>query len=80
MNPTSATLIRETCSDPLSAACPQRDEGAYTIEDYKDLALLPQHVKMLVDSAISPEVAKAHGYRSITKRAKRKNSDSVKEN
>src|SRR5688500_2290281 len=27
--------------------------------------LLPQHVRMLVDSAISPEVARARGYKSI---------------
>lgn len=36
---------------------------------YPGLDLLPQHAKLLADSAISPEVAKARGYRSIRVRA-----------
>jgi hypothetical protein len=34
-----------------------------------DPALLPQHAALLVASAISPEVAAARGYRSVTKKA-----------
>jgi hypothetical protein len=39
---------------------------AYTINDYQDLKLLPNHAQMLADSAIAPAVAKERGYRSIT--------------
>src|SRR5262245_16026614 len=34
-----------------------------------NLSLLPQHARLLVDSAIIPAVAEARGYRSIEKRA-----------
>lgn len=36
---------------------------------YQGLDLLPQHAKLLADSAISPEVARARGYRSVRTKA-----------
>lgn len=36
---------------------------------YPGLDLLPQHAKLLAESAISPEVAKGRGYRSVHTKA-----------
>jgi hypothetical protein len=47
------------------------DPGSTTPQDGAryELQLLPQHERLLIDSAITPEVAQARGYRSIDTRA-----------
>lgn len=58
---------------PASAAAPekgqvthQNDDGDFTI------TLLPQYRKLITDSAVADEVARARGYRSVRQKSELK--------